>query len=262
MKNRGFRIFFCFLITLVMVVVGSMAGMFIRWGVTQSAFASVSFKTQSTVKKFAKEKGIAIHEYPQEILELLENNPETEEFVLNYPLEKDKKHEIDLSDYSTDSVPLFMQWDKRWGYIKYGSNVAGITACGPVCLSMVAYYFTSDNNMAPDKIIDFALKNNYYTEGVGSKWTLISEGGKQLGFRVKELPLDENVMKNALESGKIIIAVMGAGSFTTTGHFIVFTEYSDGAFKVNDPNSYLNSNKKWYYEDIKDEFKNLWSIGK
>ena len=109
-------------------------------------------------------------------------------------------------------------------------------------------------------MIDFALKNNYYTEGVGSKWTLISEGGKQLGFNVKELPLDENVMINALNSGKPIIAVMGAGSFTTTGHFIVFTEYSDGAFTVNDPNSYANSGKLWSYEQLESQFRNLWVI--
>ncbi len=262
LKSRYLNLVLTLLITVVMVTVGSLAGLIIRNIEAQTVFGAISLNTQKTVKAFARENGIGMHEYPQELLELLESNPETEDFVLNYPLEKNKKHEIDLSEYSTDSVPLFMQWDKRWGYKKYGSSVAALTACGPVCLSMVAYYYTSDNNMSPDKIMDFALKNNYYTKGIGSKWTLISKGGEQLGFSVKELPLDENVMIQALNEGKPIIAVMGAGSFTTTGHFIVFTDYSDGGFSVNDPNSYKNSNKKWEFEDIKDEFKNLWSIGK
>ena len=262
MKSKFLNLILSLIVTLVMVAVGSVAGIVIRNIEVQSVFATVSLNAQKTVKDFAKANGIALYEYPQELLELLENNPETEDLVINYPIEKNKSHEIDLSEYSTDTVPLFMQWDKRWGYKKYGNSVAALTACGPVCLSMVAYYYTSDNNMSPDKIMDFALKNDYYTKGVGSKWTLISKGGEQLGFIVDELPLDENVMIKALNDGKPIIAVMGAGSFTTTGHFIVFTDYSDGAFSVNDPNSHKNSNTKWYFDDIKDEFKNLWSIGK
>ena len=259
MKKRKILII---VLVIVLAFSGILAGAIIKRMKTQSVFNSLSSKTQSTVKTFAKEKGISLHEYPAELLEMLENNPETEDFVLNYPLEKNKEDFVDISGYSRETVPLFMQWDKRWGYIKYGNNVAGLTACGPVCLSMVAYYFTGDSNMSPDKIIDFALKNNYYTSGIGSKWTLISEGGIKLGLNVKELPLDENVMAKALNNGKIIIAVMRAGSFTTTGHFIVFTEYSDGYFKVNDPNSYANSEKLWAYEDIKDEFRNLWAIDK
>ena len=250
------------ILVVVLALSGILAGVIAKRMKTQEVFNNLSVTTQNTVKTFAKEKGIALHEYPAELLELLENNPETEDFVLNYPLEKNKKNEIDISQYSRDTVPLFMQWDKRWGYIKYGNNVAGLTACGPVCLSMVAYYFTGDKEMSPDKIIDFALKNNYYTSGIGSKWTLISEGGIKLGLKVKELPLDENVMAKALNNGKIIIAVMRAGSFTTTGHFIVFTEYKDGLFSVNDPNSHKNSEKLWAYEDIKDEFRNLWAIEK
>lgn len=260
--KKSLRIVIILITVCVLVGVCLLANVVVKNIETQNVFKSLSDMTQTKVKNFAREKGISLHEYPAELLELLENNPETEEFVLNYPLEKNKKHNVDISQYSRDTVPLFMQWDRQWGYIKYGNNVAGLTACGPVCLSMVAYYFTGDAEMSPDKIIDFALKNNYYTAGIGSKWTLISEGGIKLGLKVKELPLDENVMAKALNNGKIIIAVMRAGSFTTTGHFIVFTSYENGMFSVNDPNSHLNSEKLWAYEDIKDEFRNLWAIEK
>lgn len=222
---------------------------------SQTAFAKVS--------RYANDNNIPISAYPNEICELLDSHPEAEDFVLSYPLEKDKKHYVDLSEYaSSENVPLFMQFDKRWGYIEYGSNVAGLTGCGPVCLSMVAYYFMRTNEVSPDKVIQFAKERGYCTKGSGSSWTLISKGGEKLGLNVKELPLDENVMVSALNAGKKIILVVGKGDFTSSGHYIVLTGYSDGEFTVNDPYSIVNSNKRWTYERLQDQIKNIWALWK
>ena len=53
---------------------------------------------------------------------------------------------------------------------------------------------------------------------------------------------------------------MGPGDFTSSGHYIVLTGYSDGAFSVNDPYSINNSNKKWTYEQIESQIKNIWAL--
>ena len=218
---------------------------------------------EAIIKEYADSHSIAYSEYPEDIVKLFARNEETKDFVLSYPEEHKKKHEIDMSEYENcETVPLFMQWDKRWGYIQYSGDVAGLTGCGPVCLSMVAYYLTKDPNMSPDEIMKFATLNGYSTNGNGSKWTLISKGGEKLGFEVTELPLDETRMVNALQAGNPIILVMGPGHFTTTGHFIVLTKYEDGAFSVNDPNSHKNSERTWTYEEIKDEIRNIWAIKK
>lgn len=213
------------------------------------------------VETFAANHNLSLRDYPQSVLELLERNPEAQEFVFNYPLEYGKDHEIDLSDYENiDGVPLFIQWDKRWGYIDYGSDVAGITGCGPVTLAMAGYYLTGDDKFRPDKIIDFAIEEGYCVPGSGSSWSLISEGGVKLGLDVIEIPLDENRMKKNLNVGNLIICIMGPGDFTTSGHFILLTGVEDGKFRVNDANSYINSEKLWSYEDIKGQIKNLWVI--
>lgn len=219
---------------------------------------------RKTVRAFAHSNGLSVSDYPESLIELLERNPETKDFVLSYPLEKDAIHGINLSEYEdSEAVPLFLQWDKRWGYKEYGSDVAGLTACGPVCLSMCAYYLTGDEAMSPDKIIDFAIENNYYVKGSGSLWTLISEGGEKLGLEVDELPLDKNTIVRSLENGNPVICVMGKGHFTTTGHFIVLTGVDEnGNFTVNDPNSISNSSKSWSYETISGEIKNLWAVSK
>lgn len=213
------------------------------------------------VKNYAQENNINFNEYPESLIELLTKNDETMDFVLSYPAEHNEKHKVDLSEYkNTQSVPLFMQWDKRWGYINYGSDVAGLTACGPLCLSMCAYYFTRDNAMSPDKMIRFSKENGYCIKGSGSSWNLISEGGKKLGFDVTEIPLVEKRMADNLKAGNPVICIMGPGDFTTKGHFIVLTGYEDGMFSLNDPNSYKNSEKKWSYEEISSQIKNLWVI--
>jgi len=172
----------------------------------------------------------------------------------------ENSYDIDLSEHlGSDTVPLFMQWDERWNYTIYGSNVMGVTGCGPTCLSMVLVHLLQDASYTPCYVADFAEENGYYVDGSGSKWTLISEGGEALGLDITELPLDENRMKKNLEMGNPIICIMGPGDFTTTGHYIVLRGIKDDKFIVNDPNSKANSERLWSYEEIKGQIKNLWA---
>ena len=96
------------------------------------------FSTNPLICEFALKNRILITEWPEELVELLDKNPETKDFVLDYPLLKDSSPEIDLSEHTdTDSVPLLFQWDQRWGYNQYAGELMGLSGCGPTCLSMV-----------------------------------------------------------------------------------------------------------------------------
>ena len=46
---------------------------------------------------------------------------------------------IDITgDYVDSEIPLFIQWDKRWGNFAYGrSGTIGSSGCGPTSLAMV-----------------------------------------------------------------------------------------------------------------------------
>jgi len=178
---------------------------------------------------------------------------------LNYPIKKDLDPTIDLSEHlDSDSVPLFLQWDERWGYTEYAGELMGLSGCGPTCLSMVCVYLLDDPIYTPKYIAAFSQQNGYGVSGSGSSWTLISEGGKKLGLDVTEIPLDENRIIKNLELGNPIICVVGPGDFTTTGHFVVMTEYADGQVKVNDPNSPDKSEKLWNLTKVMEQIKNLW----
>ena len=215
--------------------------------------------TDPAITEFARENGISLGAWPEELLDLLEKKPEAKDFVLNYPLKKDSEAKIDLSEYlDNDEVPLLLQWDERWGYSEYAGELMGLSGCGPTCLSMVCLYLLDDASYTPRYVAQFATENGYSVSGNGSSWTLISEGGEKLGLDVTEIPLDENRIIRNLEVGNPIICVMGPGFFTSTGHFIVMTGYEDGYVKVNDPNSPNRSEQTWKLTEVMEQIRNLW----
>ena len=208
---------------------------------------------------FAERNHISIEEYPEELLELLEKNPEAEQFVFEYPLKKDTYEEAALDAYlNRPQIPLFLQWDSRWGYFLYGDKPLGMTGCGPTCLSMVALHLLQNSEMTPVYMADFAERNGYYVRGTGTAWALMTEGAAEFGLCAREVSLDENLVLRYLSQGKPIIAAMGSGDFTEHGHFIVFTGTKDGKIMVNDPNSRVRSEKLWDFEEIKGQIKNMW----
>ena len=214
---------------------------------------------EEQVMEYAKAHGLTYGDYPPSLVALLERNPETAKFVLEYPVWEDV--EYDLGEYENSlQVPLFMQWDQRWGYEKYGSDVIGITGCGPTCLAIVGYYLTGDSWYTPENVAAFSWDRGYYAAGYGSSWTLISEGGVELGLEVTEIPLVKQRMTDNLEVGNPIILAMGPGDFTESGHYIVLTGMEDGKFRINDPNSRANSERLWSYEEIEDQIRNIWVI--
>ena len=223
-------------------------------------YLSEHTETELKVKAYAEENGTFYGKYPRSLIDLLERNPETERFVLEYPFREEQELEPFEYDVS-EGVPLMMQWDKRWGYEQYGSDMIAITGCGPMCLAMAGYYVTDgDDRFHPEKIAEFSERNGYYSKGNGSSWTLISEGAEKLGLKATELPLVKKKMTDALEGGNPVICSMRAGDFTTSGHYIVLVGTDDGLIRVNDPNSYINSEKLWSYKQIEGQIRNLWVI--
>lgn len=215
------------------------------------------------VAEYADTIGYSADDYPESLLALLESNPDAKDFVLNYPIEKDKSHNIDLSEYKNSAtVPLFLQWDNRWGYESYGNDIMGITGCGPTCLSMVAVYVLHDTSLSPLEVAHYSIREGYCVPGSGTSWSLMSKGAEGLGLEATELPLDEDRILRNLKAGNPVICIMGPGDFTTSGHFIVLTGYKDGKISINDPNSPSNSEKTWKFDELKDQIRNLWTYRK
>lgn len=200
-------------------------------------------------------------QYPKQLKELALKNEEALEFVYDYPAEHVKEHTIDLTEEaSMDSVPLFVQWDKRWGYEKYSGNFFAASGCGPTTLSMVVVYLTHNREASPIAVAKYSKEAGYSVDGSGSSWTLISEGCRHYGVKAKAVALDESRMKAELDEGHSIVVNVGPGDFTDTGHFMVITGYDDEGFSINDPNSIEKSGKRWLFKNISSQIRAVWSM--
>ncbi|KAI4451698.1 hypothetical protein C823_006258 [Eubacterium plexicaudatum ASF492] len=201
------------------------------------------------------------NQYSDQLLTAYLNNPEMEEFIMGYL-------DADLPQYTaqegfTDTelrqqFPLFLQWDKRWGYVSYGGSIIGLSGCGPTCLSMVLVSL-GITDKTPADLAHFSEENGYYVEGSGTSWSLMTTGASALGLYARELSLEESVMRSSLDAGHPIICSMRPGDFTTQGHFIVIYDYDEDGFLVNDPNCIDRSKRHWDFEKLYGQIKNLWS---
>lgn len=199
--------------------------------------------------------------YPKQLQDLAFKNEEALEFVYDYPAEHVKEHTIDLTEEaSMDSVPLFVQWDKHWGYEKYSGNFFAASGCGPTTLSMVVVYLTHNREASPLAVAKYSKEAGYSVDGSGSSWTLISEGCRHYGVKAKTVALDESRMKAELDEGHPIVVNVGPGDFTDTGHFMVITGYDDEGFSINDPNSIEKSGKRWLFKNISSQIRAVWSM--
>lgn len=199
-------------------------------------------------------------QYPKELLAALANNPEMAEFVSGYP--GNEATEGITAFEKQQEFPLFLQWDKRWGYESYGNSCIGLAGCGPTCLSMVLFYLTRDDTYTPDSIAAYSMKNGYYVEGTGTSWVLMEDVPKLYGIKVTSISSTANNMRAVLDNDGIIICAMGKGDFTTSGHYIVIYGYDDKGFMVNDPNCVARSSRRWTFSELENQIKSIWVYDK
>ena len=108
-------------------------------------------------------------QYPDQLVELLENNEETVDFVYDYPEKKDTAPADTVGDVTQGEIPLLLQWDERWGYAYYADDMIAVNGCGPTAIAMVAAGLTGDNTITPYKVAQFAAENGYYAGDAGNK---------------------------------------------------------------------------------------------
>lgn len=126
----------------------------------------------------------------------------------------------------------------------------------------MAYVFlTGKKDYDPASMCALSEREGYVDSGMTS-WGLMNEGVRLLGLDSRELPADAAAVKDALAAGSLVIASVGPGDFTTTGHFIVLAGADDaGCFTIHDPNSAERSAKAWDAQQVLSQCRNLWAIG-
>ena len=194
-------------------------------------------------ERLARVKRTAVEEnYPEEVVELLDKNEETVEFVEAYPNKKDCAPARTIgTDLTKGEIPELIQWDGRWGYTSYGTSVVAASGCGPTCLAMVAAGLTGDPSVTPARVAAYSDRHGYVDENNNTYWRLMSEGCRDFGLSCYEGEIRESAVVSELKAGHPVICSVGPGDFTDKGHFIVLAGCEDGKIKVNDPFSLANT---------------------
>ena len=143
-------------------------------------------------------------------------------------------------------VTYYNQLDSRWANFPYGTDNIGGYACGPTAMAIVVSSLTSET-VDPPHMAQWAYENGYWCSRSGSYHTLIPGASEEWGLDVEGCTAAEpQRIVDALADGKLVVALMTKGHFTSSGHFIVLRGVtSDGQIMVADPSSYSRSEKTW-----------------
>lgn len=200
-------------------------------------------------------------EIPSYLIRLAVMHPESIPYVAGYPTRK-VNQPINIKPYYTPGkIPLFEQWDKQWGYDQYGEGPLATDGCGPTSLAMVAVGLTGNTSINPKVVADYSETHGGYVPGEGTSWSLMSDLGPHFG--VKGTRISESQVIDELKAGHPVIAAMGPGTFTLTGHFMVLTGVTpDGKITLNDPDSIKYSNETWNFNQIATSARAYWSFTK
>lgn len=151
---------------------------------------------------------------------------------------------VRFTDGQTEVV-YFNQLDERYANKPYGTDDIGGYGCGPTAMSIVVSSLTSET-IDPIQMARWSYENGYWCSKSGSYHSLIPAAAKEWGLNVEGCSASEGQkIVDALSSGKLVVAIMLKGHFTSSGHFIVLRGVKDGKILVADPASYDRSGMEW-----------------
>jgi len=152
---------------------------------------------------------------------------------------------VEFTDGQT-TVVYYNQLDERFANEPYGTDHIGGYGCGPTAMAMVVSSLKSDT-VDPIQMARWSYENGGWCSKSGSYHAFIPNAAEAWGLPVEGCTTSEpQRIVDALADGKLVVAIMSKGHFTSSGHFIVLRGVtSDGKILVADPASYSRSEKQW-----------------
>lgn len=152
--------------------------------------------------------------------------------------------DIRFTDGVTEVV-YFNQLDDAYANKPYGTDNIGGYGCGPTAMSIVVSSLT-DETVDPVQMAKWSYDNGGWCKGSGSYHAMIPAAAAAWDLPVEGCTASEpQRLLDALAEGKLVVAIMSKGHFTSSGHFIVLRGVKDGQILVADPASYNRSQKAW-----------------
>lgn len=151
-------------------------------------------------------------------------------------------------------ITYYNQSEAPWASQPYGTDDIGRYGCGPTAMSMVVTSLTA-HDIDPAQMAERAYQDGHWAPKSGSHLSIVEDISAAYGLTA--IPLKNQTpdsLQEALLSGKLVVALMGPGHFTSTGHFILLRGVTlSGTLLVADPNSTEHSLMEWDPQLILDE---------
>lgn len=169
----------------------------------------------------------------------------------------------------------YKQYDSEWGGLYYAvdgeTSTIKSAGCGPTAMASVLAALVSPY-IDPVTCAAWARQHGYKVYKSGTSYRFPAEIGKEYGITVRRLNTvntygyphmvyHEQALQ-ALKDGNWLIACMGPGNWTKSGHYIVAYRYnaSDGSVDIMDPASAKKTRAHNTWELFKSQVKYYWVV--
>lgn len=173
-----------------------------------------------------------------------------------------------------DKQPVYyMQNDPKWANIPYATTGESSTlksaGCGPTSAAMVVATL-KDKSITPVEAAKWSLDHGYKALNQGTYYSYFTPYFKQYGLKCTQIT-GSSVYHNrtakahtqaldAIKNGHLVIACMGKGTYTSSGHFLLIWKTDGTNYYINDPNSKAAYKLKNKIENVQYEVKHYFII--
>ncbi len=167
----------------------------------------------------------------------------------------------------------YLQTDPKWKNHNYSAKgekkTIGSSGCGVTASAMVIATL-KDKNVTPITTAEWSMAHGYKALNQGTYYSYFVPQFNQYGITCRQLNSSNLYGKpsssahtealNALKNGNWVIACMGKGQYTSSGHFILLYKYENGYIYVNDPASTKADRIKNTWDLFAKQVKYMWVI--
>lgn len=167
----------------------------------------------------------------------------------------------------------YLQTDPRWKNVSYSakgeSTTIGRAGCGPTAMAMVLATW-ADPSVNPKTECMWALAHGYKYPNQGTAYTYFKPAAARYGLTCMQITpgyIYGNAnssyhaqAKQALDNGDFVIACMGKGTWTRSGHYVLVWGIEGNMVYINDPASTSLVRTRGNYLVFKQQVKHYWII--
>lgn len=168
----------------------------------------------------------------------------------------------------------YLQIDSRWKSLPYTTKqenaTIGGSGCGPTSMAMVIATWV-DPTVTPVDLCNWSMQHGYKATNQGTYYSYFTPQAAAYGLECEQLNwTDLRSASNAntyhqkahdyVDDGHLVIACMGPGNWTKSGHYILWYSNDGDNVLINDPASTSPTRLKNTFALFKSQVKYYWVV--